>query len=678
MSAAGHRKPTLPTPPKAPRRAHRRSLHGRERVDDYAWLRVANWRDVMRDSRLLDAEVRAYLEAENEYTAANLRDVEALQSELFREMRGRIKEDDYSVPDADGAYAYYFRYREGGQYPVHCRRPATAPESEEIGAEEIRGEEIEGEEILLDGDAEARGRDYFQVAGFAHSPDHSLIAYAVDTAGSESYTLNVRPAAGGATLDEPIERVQGDVAWAADGRHLFYTALDENHRPWRVCRHRLGDPVARDAVVYQEQDAGFFLFLGKTRSRRFITIHASDHRTSEAWLVPADAPRAAPFLVRARERDVEYTVTERAGRLLIVTNAAGAEDYKLCVAAERRSRLRIVGRLPGGPAPRVLLERVVAFSRWIVRLERKDALPRLVVMEMDAGGRCVDEHVVAFDEECYELQPLHTFDYEGDVLRFVYTSMTTPYRVFDYDMRARTRVLRKEQIVPSGPRSRGLRDAAAVCAGARRRARAAEPALPQDDAVGRRRAAAVVRLWFLRRVGARVVFEQPPVAGGSRLCLRHGARARRHGEGVPLVQGRQNREQAQYLSRFHRLRRIPGARELHAPRTHRRARRFRRRTAGGRRRQRAPRSVRRGHRRGAVRGHAEHGVRRHPAADADRVAGVGQSDRGRRGVCAHRRVLAVRQRRTPGLPAPVRDRGPERPARDLLGSRPNGSPGCAR
>ena len=431
MSSARRRRPT---PPTARRAARRWSLHGHEQADHYAWLRVDNWRDVMRDPRLLDADVRAYLEAENEHTAANLCDSEALQSELFREMKGRIKEDDYSVPDADGAYAYYFRYRRGGQYPIHCRRPLAAPG---------------GEEILLDGDAEAEGGDYFHVAGFIHSPDHSLIAYCADDNGSEFYTLRVRAAAGGDVLDEPIARVQGDIAWAADGRHLFYTALDENHRPWRVCRHRLGDPAARDEVVYQEADAGFFITLGKTRSRRFIAIHASDHRTSEAWLVPADTPLAAPFLVRARERDVEYAVTERAGRLLIVTNAAGAEDYKLCTAATES---------PGCgawddfcvPGEGVLLDQIVAFSDWIVRLERKDALPRLVVMEMDARGRCVEEHVVAFDEECYELQPLQTFDYDGDVLRFVYTSMTTPYRVFDYDMRTRTRTLRKEQIVPSG------------------------------------------------------------------------------------------------------------------------------------------------------------------------------------------------------------------------------------
>ncbi len=428
MTAAARR------PPIAQRRARRWSLHGCEQVDDYAWLRADNWREAMGDSDKLDTDIHAYLEAENAYTENVMRDTETLQAELFREMKGRIKEEDDSVPDRDGAYAYYFRYREGGQYPLHCRHPAQMPDVEEI---------------LMDGDAEAEGFEYFHVRGFRHSPDHRRFAWCVDDNGSEFYTLRVRDIESGRLEDEPIHRVQGDLAWAADGRHLFYTVFDDHHRPYQVRRHCLGEPIARDAVVYEESDSGFFVGVGRTRSGRFITIHAGDQRTTEAWLVPSDDPRAAPRLVQARERDVEYTVDEHEGRLLIVTNVDGAEDYKLVVADPGRP-----GReswrdfyLPGGG---VLLEKVVAFKRWIVRLEREEALPRLVVMEMDASGRCIGENKIAFDEECYELTPHATFEYDSDVLRFIYTSMTTPYRVFDYDMRRRTRELRKEEIVPSG------------------------------------------------------------------------------------------------------------------------------------------------------------------------------------------------------------------------------------
>jgi len=425
---------TTPKPPIAKRRPRRWTLHGRQITDDYAWLRADNWREAVKDIGKLNADIRAHLEAENDYTDAVMRDTEALQAELFAEMKGRIKEDDDSVPDLDGDYAYYFRYREGGQYPLRCRHPARAPDAEEV---------------LLDGDAEAAGLAYYHLRGFRHSPDHRLIAWCADDDGAEYYTLRVRDIASGAPLDEAIPRVQGDFAWAADGRYLFYTALDEHHRPYQVRRHRMGEPVARDAVIYEERDPGFFIGVSRTRSGRLVTIHTGDQRTSEAWLIPAHEPLAAPRLVQARERDVEYEVDEREGQLLIVTNADGAENYKLALADPARPG-RETWRDFYLPGDGVLLEDAVAFRRWIVRLEREDALPRLVVMEMDAQGRCAGENAIAFDEACYELAPLATFAYDSDILRFTYASMTTPYRVYDYDMRRRTRRLRKEQEVPSG------------------------------------------------------------------------------------------------------------------------------------------------------------------------------------------------------------------------------------
>ena len=168
---------TTPKPPVAKRRPRHWTLHGRRMTDDYAWLRDDNWREAMNDIGKLDAGIRAHLEAENDYTDAVMRDTEALQAQLFAEMRGRIKEDDDSVPDLDGDYAYYFRYREGGQYPLRCRHPARAPAAEEV---------------LLDGDAEAAGLAYHHVRGFRHSPDHRRIAWCADDDGAEFYTLRVR------------------------------------------------------------------------------------------------------------------------------------------------------------------------------------------------------------------------------------------------------------------------------------------------------------------------------------------------------------------------------------------------------------------------------------------------------------------------------------------------------
>jgi oligopeptidase B len=212
---------------RAPRAASRPLTtvhHGVARVDDYAWLRAANWHAVMRDPSLLDPSIRGHLEAENAYAKAIMADTEELQARLFAEMKGRIKEDDASVPAPDGSFAYYTRYVTGGQHPLFCRLPRDGGD----------------ERVLVDGNALAKPHAYFRIAGVAHSPDHRLIAYAVDTKGSEFYTVNVIEADTGVLLDSRIADNNGSLEWAADSRALVYVWLDEEHRPRRVLRHLVG------------------------------------------------------------------------------------------------------------------------------------------------------------------------------------------------------------------------------------------------------------------------------------------------------------------------------------------------------------------------------------------------------------------------------------------------------
>ena len=216
-------------------------LHGRRRTDDYAWLKDENWQQVMHDPDVLHADIRAYLEAENAYKDAVLAPAGALRAALFDEFRGRIKEDDSSVPATDGAWEYYRRYREGGQHPVVCRRAAGRTENEEI---------------LLDGDAEAEGKSYYRVGGSGHTWNHQRFGWTVDENGSEFFTLRVKDLRSGQLLDHAIERCSGKFAWAADHRTLFYTVLDDNHRPCKVLRHSIGTVAADDVVVYEESDAG--------------------------------------------------------------------------------------------------------------------------------------------------------------------------------------------------------------------------------------------------------------------------------------------------------------------------------------------------------------------------------------------------------------------------------------
>ncbi len=385
----------------------------------------------MRDPQRLDAAIRVHLEAENAYTEAVMAPTQGLRERLYAELRGRIREDDASVPAPDGPWLYYTRFREGGQHPVFCRRPREGGK----------------ETLLLDGDAEAEAgsSDYFQLGGAEHSPDHRHLAYAVDRTGAEAYTLCIRDLQAGTDLAERIDNACGSTAWAADGAALLYTLLDDEHRPRWVYRHRLGESPAADRLVYEEPDPGFFLGVARTESGRFLLIDSHDHTTTEVRYLPADDIDAPPRVIAARERGVEYEVSDHGECWLILNNANAAEDFRLCEAPlatpDREHWKDLVGHRPGR-----LIEGFIVFRDWLVRQELEDAQTRLVVRRIADG----EEHAIAVDEPCLSLGLIPGYEYATDTLRFAYSSFTTPARVYDYDMARRERVLRKEQEIPSG------------------------------------------------------------------------------------------------------------------------------------------------------------------------------------------------------------------------------------
>lgn len=412
-----------------------RSVHGVTLTDAHAWLRADNWRDVMRDPALLASDIRAFLEAENAATEDWFAPLAGLRRDLVGEMRARIKEDDSSVPAADGPFAYFTRFREGGQHPLICRRPAGA---------------IAGETILLDGDALADGKAYFQFGDARQSPDHALYAWTADEAGSEYYTLRIRDIASGADLADEIGETTGDVLWSADGAHLYYIRRDPEHRPSFVYRHRLGTDPAEDVLVYEEPDKGFFVSLGQTQSGRFGLISCGDHDTSETWLIDRHDALAPLVLVEPREAGLRYGVEHHPDldgteSLLIETNADGAEDFKIVaapLATPGRAQWReIVPHKQG----RLILS-IAVLRGHLLRLEREDGLPRLVVRDLAKRT----EHAVAFAEEAYSLGFDAGYGFDKTEIRFTYASMTTPAEVWDYDVASRARVLRKRQEVPSG------------------------------------------------------------------------------------------------------------------------------------------------------------------------------------------------------------------------------------
>ena len=421
--------PRVPAPPVAPPRPQRRVVHGVELVDDYAWLRAENWQEVLRDPAALPADIATHLRAENAYGEAMLAPTRDLQSRLLKELRGRIKEDDTQVPWADGPFDYYARYREGGQHQIICRRPRDA----------------EAEQILLDGDALGQGKPFFEIGCAEHSPDHHLLAWSLDARGSELFSIRVRDLQTGRDLSDEIANTDGHVVWSADSRAFYYVHVDDNHRTDRVFRHRLGTDPAEDELIVEELDPAWFVHIHRTLSGRFAVVSMRDHDSAECHLIDLTDRQAKSRLVAARERGIRYDVAHRGDWLYMRTNADGAEDFKIVrtpLASPERANWRDV-------VPHVRGRFIIAgalYKDYSIRLERQDCLPRIIVRD----ERTSEEHAIAFAEEAYSLDIHSGYEFDTSILRFTYSSMTTPAEVYDYDMATRARSLRKRQEIPSG------------------------------------------------------------------------------------------------------------------------------------------------------------------------------------------------------------------------------------
>lgn len=414
--------------PVAARKPVRLAAHGIERTDDYAWLRDPNWRDVLQDPSRLSPDIRAYLEAENRYAEAVLAPMSALRVRLVAEMKGRIEQSDEGVPTPAGPYAYWQRYVPGAEHP-HYLRAARAGGSEQI---------------LLDGPALAHGKAYFKIGDQRPSPDHRLYAYLADESGSEKFTLRVRDVTSGQDLPDVLANVSS-MAWAADSRTLFYVRLDSDLRRRHVYRHALGTDATADVLVYEEKDLTFEVLVDQMRTGRFVAIITGTPDTNETWLIEAGQPEAKPKLVAPREPGLRYDVEDGLDRLVIVTNADGAEDFKLVtapVATPDRSHWRDL--VPYRQGRQIL--KFLPFSAHLAWLERENGLPRIVIRNNADGA----EHALAFAEEAYTLEFATTYEFDTRTLRFTYSSPAVPQQTIDYDMGTRERVVRKQQRIPTG------------------------------------------------------------------------------------------------------------------------------------------------------------------------------------------------------------------------------------
>lgn len=404
-------------PPAAKRIPKQVGAHGEQRTDNYHWLRDRS-----------DDAVLEYLEAENEYTTAMMKHTEILQQNLYRELIGRIKETDTSVPEIKDEYHYYTRTKKGKQYEIHCRKKGS----------------LGGEEVMLDENPLAEGHNYFSVGVLKVSPDHKLLAYSVDVDGSESYTLYVKNLETGDLLKEVVPNTYYGVEWANDNETLFYNTLDDAKRPHKLFRHKLGTAVDRDTLVFHEEDDAFFLEIGKTKSKRYIVLDLGSNTTKEVHYLDANHPAGHFKVVHPRQHEMEYSIFHHGDHFYILTNddAKNFKLMKVAVADPVKSNWTEV--IPHRKD--VKIDNVEVFKNHLVVFERENGLKKIHIMDLDTGGN----YYVEFPEEVYTFWPAENEEFNTEVLRFNFSSLVTPRTVIDYNMSTRKRVVKKRYEVLGG------------------------------------------------------------------------------------------------------------------------------------------------------------------------------------------------------------------------------------
>ena len=418
--------PSVNGAPQAEKRPHETKFHGITLSDDYHWIRADNWQEAMREPDKLPEDIKSYLNAENDYYEASMADTKDLQKTLIAEMRGRIKEDDSSVPVKDGPYAYTWKYIEGGEHPIRIRTPRDG------GAEEV----------LLDINKEAKGKEYFEIGFVAEDTSHSILAWSRDTSGAEYYSLTFRDLKTGKDRKTEIKDV-GSATWANETT-LFYSRVDENHRPSKIFRHTLGADPKTDVLVYEESDPRFYCGVGKTRSDAYVILSAGMNDQDELRIIPTNNVEAEPILIQERQDGLEYSLEHQGNRFLITTNAGGAVDFKVVETSIDSPSMENWKDFIPHKAGRMIIS-CSAYKDWVIWMERENALPRICFMGNDGT---IDE--ISMDEEAYALGVAPSPEFNTDVFRFNYSSPTTPSQVFDYDLKSGERTFLKQSEIPSG------------------------------------------------------------------------------------------------------------------------------------------------------------------------------------------------------------------------------------
>jgi len=417
--------------PKAEIQAKSLTIHNSTRIDNYFWMRLTDEQKIADNKDAQTQKVEAYLNSENDYFNKVTASTNNFQKDLFEEMKARIKEDDTSVPYFSNNYFYITRFEKGSQYPIYSRK------KEKLEAEE---------EILFNVNIEAEGHEYFQLGGLNVSPNNTLVAYATDTVSRRQYTIQIKNLETGKILSDQIENTTGGSVWSNDNKTLFYTKKDPlTLRSSSIYRHILGTDSSEDIVVFEEKDETYNTYVYKTKSHKFIVIGSSSTLSSEFRIISADNPYGNWKIIQPREDNLEYSLAHYGDYFYIQTNKDNATNFKLMkTPVNKTTKENWVDVIPH--REKTLLEDVSIFKNYLVIEERTEGLSKIRIKTWDGK----EDYYLPFDEETYSAGVYSNPEFDTDVIRYSYNSMTTPNSVIDFNMKSQTKEIKKEQEVLGG------------------------------------------------------------------------------------------------------------------------------------------------------------------------------------------------------------------------------------
>lgn len=415
-----------PKPPMADKINKELTIHNNTRIDPYYWMRLA---DEQKNAKVPDEQTKQvlkYLKAENEYTKTVLKHTDDLQEQLFKEIVGRIKKDDESVPVKRNGYYYYTRFQKGGEYPIYCRKKETLNAVEEV---------------VLDVNQMAIGHDYFHVTGLSVSENNKIAAFGVDTVSRRQYTIHFKNLETGEILEDKILNTTGNVTWANDNKTVFFSTKDPiTLRSDRINRYKLGTDNPEE--VYYEKDETFDTYIYKTKSKRYLIIASSQTLSDEYQILEADNPTGTFKIFQPREKELEYQIDHYEDHFYIRTNKDNARNFKLMkTAINHTGKENWVDVIPHRED--VFVQSFEIFENHLVVSERIKGLTQLRVMHWNGS----EDYYIDFGEETYAVWISENPEFKTDILRYTYSSLTTPNSTFDYNMNMQEKILLKEEEV---------------------------------------------------------------------------------------------------------------------------------------------------------------------------------------------------------------------------------------